>query len=91
MWTGTKSSLQLHEWKTGRLVFSVQGAYDEIVGLKAFDGDGKLISQPPYYSAVFGEPQLIVEISELPVRLEVETAAESQELVVPFDLAMPEG
>lgn len=91
VWTGTKSSLQLHEWKTGRLVFSVQGAYDEIVGLKAFDGDGKLISQPPYYSAVFGEPQLIVEISELPVRLEVETAAESQELVVPFDLAMPEG
>lgn len=90
VWSGTKSGLQLNEWKSGRLVFGVQGAYDEIVGLKAFDGDGKLISQPPYYSAVFGEPQLIVEISELPVRLEVETAAESQELVVPFDLVMPE-
>lgn len=91
IWGGPKSRVELIEWKAGRLVFSVQGNYEEIVGLKAFNEAGKLVSQPAQYSAIFGEPQLNLEISEVPARFEIEYTSESEELFVPFAIDLPAG
>lgn len=89
VWGGPKSRVDLVEWKTGRLVFNVQGNYEEIVGLKAYNHAGDLVSQPAQYSAIFGEPQLSLEISEIPARFEIEYTSESEELFVPFEVSLP--
>jgi hypothetical protein len=90
VWSGVKSSLVLNEWQHGKLIFNVQESYEEIVGLKAFNADGDLISQPPEYSAVFGEPKLSVQIRDLPARLEIDVAENSEALVVPFEVIVSE-
>jgi hypothetical protein len=89
IWSGPKSSVELIEWKSGRLVFAVQGSYEEVIGLKAFNHVNALISQPAQYSSIFGDPQLTLEISELPARFEIEYTSESEELFVPFDITLP--
>lgn len=88
IWSGPKSSVELIEWKSGRLVFAVQGNYEEVIGLKAFNHANALISQPAQYSSIFGDPQLTLEISELPARFEIEYTSESEELFVPFDITL---
>ncbi len=89
IWSGPKSSVELIEWKSGRLVFAVQGSYEEVIGLKAFNHANALISQPAQYSSIFGDPQLTLDISELPARFEIEYTSESEELFVPFDITLP--
>jgi hypothetical protein len=91
IWGGPKSRVELVEWKAGRLVFNVQGNYEEIVGLKAFNAAGDLVSHPAQYSAIFGQPQLNLEISEVPTRFEIEYTSESEELLVPFAVDLPAG
>jgi hypothetical protein len=90
LWSGVRSSLMLKKWESGRLIFVVEGALDEVVGLKAFNADGELISQPPTYSFSFGEPEIAVEISELPARLDVEIAKGGEQLEYPFELKIPQ-
>lgn len=89
VWSGVKSSLTVKKWESGRLIFVVEGALDEVVGLKAFNEEGDLISQPPTYSFSFGEPEIALEISEKPVRLEVEIAKQVEQLEYPFELNVP--
>ena len=90
LWSGVKSSLTLRKWESGRLIFVVEGALDEVVGLKAFRADGELISQPPTYSFSFGEPEIAMDISELPARLEVEVTTGVEQLEYPFEFKTPE-
>lgn len=90
LWSGFKSSLVLNEWQPGKLTFNVQESYEEIVGLKVFNADGDLISQPPEYSAVFGEPKLSLQIRDLPARLEIGVVENSEALVVPFEVIVSE-
>lgn len=89
LWSGVRSSLILKKWESGRLVFVVEGALDEVVGLKAYSADGELVSQPPTYAFSFNEKEIALDISALPTRLEVETATEVEQLEYPFDMKMP--
>lgn len=89
VWSGVKSSLVLSKWEAGRLVFTVQGVFEEITGLKAFNREGELISQPPQYAMGFGEPELVLDISEQPAQLEIEAALGGELMRVPFELKPP--
>ena len=89
LWSGVRSRLILKKWESGRLVFVVDGALDEVVGLKAYGADGELVSQPPTYAFSFNENEIALEISALPTRLDVETATEVEQLEYPFEMKVP--
>jgi hypothetical protein len=89
LWSGVRSRLILKKWESGRLVFVVDGALDEVVGLKAYGADGELVSQPPTYAFSFNENEIALEISALPTRLDVETAREVEQLEYPFEMKVP--
>ena len=85
-WNNNDAVLKLRRWEAGRLVFDVEGNFPDLMGVKALDETGAVVSQPAELRTSFGKNTIELDVKQIPETIEFNLARTQKPKEFPVEI-----